>query len=123
LNQSYEIVNNLFINLFGIPLSYNEILGIVSTGKNLGAKSGILQSIVFNGWFAVVFWLLIFRNCMNYIKKLINNPSKIILEFLVFFIFIQLLIGSDLTLMYTIWLPIGFIEALYYKQQTGGDTE
>jgi len=123
LNQSYEIANNLFTNLFGIPLSYNEIFNMVSTGEYLGAKGGIPQSIVFNGWFAVVFWLLIFRNCMNYIKKLINNPSKIILEFLVFFIFIQLLIDSDLALMYAIWLPIGFIEALYYKQQTGGYTE
>jgi hypothetical protein len=53
-----------------------------------------------------------------YIKKLnINTSRKIILEFLVLGMFIQLLIGSEYTLLYVIWLPISLIEAMYYKQQ------
>jgi hypothetical protein len=53
-----------------------------------------------------------------YIKRLdIKTSKKIILEFLTLCMFIQLLIGSDYTLLYVIWLPIALIEVMYYKQQ------
>ncbi|MFZ8832208.1 MAG: hypothetical protein ACO2OY_08690 [Thermodesulfobacteriaceae bacterium] len=118
LDQSYEIANALFTDLFGISLSYAEISDMISTGKHLGAKSGIPQAIVFSGWVGVIFWLMIFRNSLMYIKRLdIKTSKKIILEFLILFMFIQLLIGSEYTLLYVIWLPIALIEAMYYKQQ------
>ncbi len=118
LDQGYEIANALFTNLFSISLSYAEISYIISTGEYMGAKAGIPQVIVFSGWVGVVFWLMIFRNSLMYIKKLnINTSRKIILEFLVLCIFIQLLIGSKYTLLYVIWLPIALIEVMYYKQQ------
>jgi len=53
-----------------------------------------------------------------YIKRLdIKTSKKIILEFLTLCMFIQLLIGSEYTLLYVIWLPIALIEVMYYKQQ------
>jgi hypothetical protein len=118
LDQSYEIANALFINLFGIPLSYTEISDMISTGKNIGAKAGILQAVILSGWIAVIFWLIILRNSLKYIKRInINTSKKIVLEFLILYIFIQLLIGSEYTLLYAIWLPIALIEVMYYKQQ------
>jgi hypothetical protein len=118
LDQSYEIANALFTNLFGIPLSYAEISDMISTWRNLAPKAGMQQSIMFNGWVGIIFWLIIFRNSLKYIKKLdINTSKKIIFEFLILYIFIQLLIGSEYTLLYVIWLPIAFIEVMYYKQQ------
>jgi len=118
LDQSYEIANTLFINLFGISLSYAEILDMISTGKYLGAKGGIPQAIIFSGWISIIFWLIILRNSLKYIKRIkIKTSKKIVLEFLVLYIFIQLLIGSEYTLLYVIWLPIAFIEVMYYKQQ------
>jgi hypothetical protein len=118
LDQGYEIANALFTDLFGISLSYAEILDMISTGKYIGAKAGILQVIVFSGWIGVIFWLMIFRNSLMYIKRLdIKASKKIILEFLTFCMFIQLLIGSEYTLLYVIWLPIALIEAMYYKQR------
>jgi hypothetical protein len=119
LDQSYEIANTLFINLFGISLSYVEILDIISTGKNIGAKAGIPQAIIFSGWIAMIFWLIILRNSLKYIKriKIKTSKKKIVLEFLILYIFVQLLIGSEFTLLYVIWLPIAFIEVMYYKQQ------
>jgi len=99
LDQSYEIANALFTNLFGIPLSYAEISDMISTGKNIGAKAGIPQAVMFSGWVGVIFWLIIFINILKYIKRLnINTSKKIILEILILYIFIQLLIGSDYTL-------------------------
>jgi len=118
LDQSYEIANTLFVNLFGIPLSYAEISDMISTGKNIGAKAGIPQAIIFSGWVTVIFWLIIFRNSLKNIKRInINASRKIILEFLILYVFIQLLIGSEYTLLYVIWLPIALIEVMYYKQQ------
>jgi hypothetical protein len=118
LDQSYEIANALFTNLFGISLSYAEISYIISTGKYVGAKAGIPQAVMLSGWVGVIFWLMIFRNSLMYIKKLnINTSRKIILEFLVLCMFIQLLIGSEYTLLYVIWLPIALIEVMYYRQQ------
>ncbi len=118
LDQSYEIANALFTDLFGISLSYAEISYIISTGEYMGAKAGIPQTIVLSGWVGVIFWLTIFRNSLMYVKRLdIKTSKKIILEFLVLCIFIQLLIGSEYTLLYVIWLPIALIEVMYYKQQ------
>jgi hypothetical protein len=118
LDQSYEIANALFINLFGIPLSCTEISDMIFTGKNIGAKAGILQAVILSGWIAVIFWLIILRNSLKYIKRInINTSKKIILEFLILYIFIQLLIGSEYTLLYAIWFPIALIEVMYYKQQ------
>jgi hypothetical protein len=118
LDRSYEIANALFTDLFGISLSYAEISYMISTGENIGAKAGIPQVIMFSGWVGVIFWLMIFRNSLMYIKRLdIKTSKKIILEFLTLCMFIQLLIGSDYTLLYVIWLPIALIEAMYYKQR------
>jgi hypothetical protein len=118
LDQSFEIANALFTNLFSISLSYAEISDMTSTGEYIGAKAGIPEAVVLSGWVGVIFWLMIFRNSLMYIKKLnINTSRKIILEFLVLCMFIQLLIGSEYTLLYVIWLPIALIEVMYYKQQ------
>jgi|GEM_PF-2132069 len=118
LDQSYEIANALFTDLFGILLSYAEISDMISTGEHLGAKAGIPQVIVFSGWVGVIFWLMIFRNSLMYIKRLdIKTSKKIILEFLTLCMFIQLLIGSEYTLLYVIWLPIALIEVMYCKQE------
>ena len=91
---------------------------MISTGKNIGAKAGISQAVILSGWIAVIFWLIILRNNLKYIKRInINTSKKIVLEFLILYIFVQLLIGSEYTLLYVIWLPIAFIEVMYYKQQ------
>ncbi len=118
LDQSYEIANALFTNLFGISLYYAEISYIISTGEYVGAKAGIPQAVMLSGWVGVIFWLMIFRNSLMYIKRLdIKASKKIILEFLTLFMFIQLLIGSEYILLYVIWLPIALIEVMYYKQR------
>jgi hypothetical protein len=118
LDRSYEIANALFTDLLGISLSYAEISDIISTGENIGAKAGIPQAVMLSGWVGVIFWLMIFRNSLMYIKRLdIKASKKIILEFLTLFMFIQLLIGSEYILLYVIWLPIALIEVMYYKQR------
>lgn len=118
LDNSYKIVNNLFLSLFNINFNYNEVLSIISTGENIGAKAGIPQSVVFNGWIGLIFWFAIFKNSMVYIRELnINILSKNIFVFMIFVIFIQLFIALDYTILYVIWLPIAFIESIHNKQK------
>lgn len=118
LDNSYKIANNLFISFFNISLSYKEISSIISTGKHLGPKAGIPQTIMFNGWIGLIFWLIIFKNTLTYIKKLhISIASKNLYEFFTIFFFIQLFIGSEYTLLYVIWLPLALIESMYSKQK------
>jgi len=117
LYQSYEIANDLFFSLFNIQLSDAEISNIITTGKNLGVKSGIPQSIMVSGWLGLIFWLIIFKNTISYIKVLrISKYQKFVLKTATLFTFIQLIIGSEYTLLYVIWLLIAFIEVVYYKQ-------
>jgi len=117
LHKSYEIANSFIFSLFNIHLSNVEILDIITTGKYIGAKSGIPQSIVFTGWIGLIFWLMIFKNTKSYVNALrMSQYQKLILRLTTLFIFIQLLIGSEYTLLYVIWLPIAFVEVEYYKQ-------
>ncbi len=113
LEKSYNIANQIFLHMFSIPLSSVEIDSMISTGQNLGAKSGILQAIMFNGWFGLLVFLAIFLKLKSQIKNLfIYKNDKLILEFILYVIIIQLLIGSEYTLLYCVWLPLVLIQEL-----------
>jgi hypothetical protein len=76
LEQGYEIANNLFVNLFGLSLSYSEILEIITTGHGIAAKAAVLSTIILSGWVGLIFWLIIFRNSLKYIKRLNIENTK-----------------------------------------------
>ncbi|MFN4305663.1 hypothetical protein [Sulfurihydrogenibium azorense] len=111
--QSSNLLNEFFIKLFNFPLTLSEIVSIVTTGENLGAKSGILQSIMLTGWVGVFFWFLLYKKVKFYINNSYIGKKRLVLHFLVLSMFIQLIIGSEYTLLYVIWLPISIIEKLY----------
>jgi len=112
--QSSNLLNEIFIKLFNFPLNLSEIVSIVTTGENLGAKSGIFQSIMLTGWVGVFFWFLLYKKVKFYINNsYISKKKRLVLHFLVLSMFIQLIIGSEYTLLYVIWLPISIIEKLY----------
>jgi len=116
--KSYEFASALFYKFFGFLLSPNEILDIFYYGENIGAKAGIPQSVVNNGWFALIFWFILFRNSFLYIKNLkVNSLTRFMLKITILVELIQLSIGSEYNLLYIIWLPIAFIEVIYYKQR------
>jgi hypothetical protein len=120
LNKSYTIANNFFINHFGITLSYVEIENMISTGINLGAKAGIPQSIMFNGWLGVLFWAIVFYNTFKLLsnRNIFNKftVNELYFRFLTWIIFFQLLYGSDYVLLYVIWIPFALIEVLNKKE-------
>ncbi|MGB9763540.1 MAG: O-antigen polymerase [Minisyncoccia bacterium] len=120
LDKSYTIANNFFINHFGITLSYVEIKNMISTGINLGAKAGIPQSIMFNGWLGVLFWAIVFYNTFKLLsnRNIFNKftVNELYFRFLTWVMFFQLLYGSDYALLYVIWIPFALIEVLNKKE-------
>lgn len=113
LTKAYMIINEILVILWGVQLNYVELDNIVSTGENLGAKAGIPIAMVMSGWIAVIFFFALFKRYFNIINKLyIPIEKKMILKFIIIVIFLQLLIGSEYTLLYVIWLPIALLEKL-----------
>jgi hypothetical protein len=113
LEKSFDIANQIFLSLFSISLSSFEVDSMISTGQNLGAKATLPQIIMFNGWIGLLFFIFLFIKLKKIIKKLsLSKYSKLFLEFIVYVVFIQLIIGSEYTLLYCIWLPLIFIEIL-----------
>ena len=118
LYQSSNLLNEIFMKLFNIPLNLSEVISIITTGENIGSKSGIFQSIVLTGWTGVFFWFLLYKKVKSYIDSLhISKYDRLILKFIILMTLIQLTVGSEYTLLYVIWLPISIIEKLYI---TGG---
>ncbi|GIU70239.1 MAG: hypothetical protein KatS3mg002_1475 [Candidatus Woesearchaeota archaeon] len=117
LEEGYIILNNMFTSIIGINLSRLEINEMIETGRNIGAKAGIPQAVVMNGWLAVIFFLFLFIYLYKTVKGLkvvnfISNNEEVILYFFIFVLIFQLLFGSEYTLLYSIWLPVALIEKM-----------
>ncbi len=117
LEEGYVMINSIFTNMTGMTLSPLEVYTILETGQNLGAKAGIPQAVVMNGWLAVLFFLFLFVYLLKTVKKLkdvnlIGRVEEVILYILVFGLTLQLLFGAEYTLLYSIWLPVAFIERM-----------
>jgi len=124
LEKSYSIANQIFLSLFSIPLSSLEVDSIVSTGQNLGAKASLPQIIMFNGWIGLLFFVFLLVKSKKTIKKLsLSRYNKLFLEFIVYVVFIQLIIGSEYNLLYCIWLPLVFIEKLNKQEVVKYETK
>jgi hypothetical protein len=118
LEEGYNFVNKIFLSFFDIQLSYLEIYDIISSGKNIGAKSGFFEMVMLSGWLGVLFWVMIYKRTFQYLKQIkLSFREKLVMEILVLFTMLQLIIGSEYTLLYALWIPIAFIESLWYKQK------
>lgn len=116
LEKSYSIANNIFLNLFGVSLSFEELNSMISTGINLGAKASIPQFVMIAGWFGIFFWVFIVHRTLSSLKKSkITYYQSTVIRFMIILIIIQLLIGSEYTLLYVIWVPFALVEALHIK--------
>lgn len=118
LISSYNITNSIFKTIFNVNLNFNEINEIVTTGINIGAKATVPQFVMYSGWFGLLFLFAIFYTSFKYLKYL--KEKEIIKDFILFrfmllFLMFQLFIGSEYTLIYSIWLPFAYLEAQMKK--------
>jgi hypothetical protein len=99
----------------GLQLNDYEILNIVNTGKNLAVKSGIGFQIVQTGILAIIFYIGIFVLTFKHIN--INSKARFILSYLIIFLFLQILLGTNIEVMYIYILPIFYINQQYYERE------
>lgn len=113
LLKTFNAINDIFLQFTGIQLNPSEIEYMVQTGEAMGAKAAIPQAMMLNGWIAVIFFYMLYRYLSKVIKNMnLQNNQKYLLKFTIILLFIQLFIGSEYTLIYSIWLPIALIERL-----------
>jgi len=67
--------NNQITNLLGIPLVSLELTDMVQSGRNLPAKSGVTNEIVYNGIFAIIFLVMV---CRYYLSQVRLMPDKVV---------------------------------------------
>jgi len=112
-----KMAQNYIEQIFPIKLSYLEINSMISTGKNVGVKSGLLFQVVQNGIIAIICFYLLFVNSYKKIEKIrISIFQKIILKIIIVYTFLTVLLGANIEVLYVYILPIVYINTLYYKE-------
>ena len=91
-------------SLFNIPFLDDELVEMVTSGLNLGIKSGIPHEIMLNGFCAVYFYYVIFRYYFKNVNKVVNKEVKICFSFLGAFILLDFSFAGifDSAYIYTI---------------------
>lgn len=121
LISSYNGINSIFKAIFNVNINFNEINEMVTTGINVGAKAAVPQFVMFSGWFGLLFLFAIFYTSFKYLKYLKEKEKikdLILFRFMLLFLIFQLFIGSECTLIYSIWLPFAYLEAQMKKLST-----
>ncbi len=102
------------------PLNFSELDNMILTGRNIGLKSGITSQILFNGWIAVLFFLILFIKTYNRISNIeIKIFDKFLLKALILFIFIEITFFVDIEVMYAYLIPIALVNNLYNTSHKG----
>lgn len=98
-------MNNFLANTLNLPLLTFEIDDMLSTGKYLGVKSGILQEVLYNGFIAIAFFYYLFKNYFRQVSLLNKKNTKIIFLFIGVFCLIELLFTAEELTSYYYLLP------------------
>ncbi|EFH6168595.1 hypothetical protein GAJ12_26805, partial [Escherichia coli] len=96
-----------FANEF-VPFSLNlsEINAMINTGNYLSAKSGILSSVIYSGFIAVMFFFLLFKKSFKDISlSNIVYYQKISLRIVLWYTFLSLLLAVNIEVLYVFLLP------------------
>lgn len=91
-----------------------EVYEIATSGENVGYKAGILSQIMFNGWFAVLFFAILFISTFKKIKYL-DKRQQFIFRWLLLYIFLEILLAVDIEVMYAYLIPIAYVNTYMYN--------
>ena len=103
-------------SLIGIPLNTAEMDNYIHIGKYLGAKSGIPNEVMFNGFTAIVYIYLICKYQVKKFKQLPNHAANLLFSFIFYFLFLEFLFIVTFETMYFIFLPIVVIDRILANQ-------
>lgn len=98
-------MNAFLSKVLQLPLMTYELEDMVSSGRYLGVKSGILQEVLYNGIAAIVFFYFVFKQYFGNIKRLSQKNLKTFLSFTGVFCFLELLLTTELLTAYYFLFP------------------
>lgn len=86
-------INDLIVDITGIPLLTFELSEMVDTGVNLAPKAGIPSEIVFNGITVIIFLVYLIKAYNKQLRNISLPVVRIILSFAGCFIFLEMLLS------------------------------
>ncbi len=102
---------NSIISLSPIPLSTFELDWMLSTGRALTIKSGLLNEVLYTGWGIIIFYIFFFGNAFRKLRLI--RDSKIVhnlFQYIFLFVIINFLFVSSIETAYIAFLPFALIE-------------
>lgn len=104
---------NSIITLSPIPLSTFELDWMLSTGRALTIKSGLLNEVLYTGWGIIIFYIFFFGNAFRKLRLIRNNKTvHSIFQYIFLFVIINFLFVSSIETAYIAFLPFALIERL-----------
>lgn len=100
------LANELINNFLPINVNFSELKDMIDTGLNVSAKSGILSQVIYNGFFAVFFYVLLYKKTIILIEKIENQDIKFCYCIIINFIFLSMLFVVNTELTYIYVFPI-----------------
>ena len=93
------------VNFTGLPLLDFEMRDMITTGRFLGVKTGILQEVLYNGFVAVFFFYYLFKYYFNECKSIQEKGLNILFVFAGFYCLVELLFTAEYLTAYYILFP------------------
>jgi len=104
---------NSVILLSPIPLSTWELDWMLSTGRALTIKSGLLNEVLYTGWGIIIFYIFFFGNAFRRLR-LIRSRKTVhsLFQYIFLFVIINFLFVSSIETAYIAFLPFALIERI-----------
>jgi hypothetical protein len=94
-----------------IRLSTWELDRMITTGRALTVKSGLLNEILYTGWAIVIFYIFFFSNAYKKLRNFRNLKTvKLFFQYILIFVIVNYLFVSSIETSYVIFLPFALLE-------------
>lgn len=104
---------NSIVSVSPIPLSTAELDWMLSTGRALTIKSGLLNEVLYTGWGIIIFYIFFFGNAYGKLKLLRNRKTvHSLFQYIFIFVIINFLFVSSIETAYVAFLPFALLERL-----------
>jgi hypothetical protein len=111
-------VFNWIVQLTGIPFLSWEIDYMVTTGKTLIPKCGVMSEIMYNGIIAIAFIVFIFKYLSRLASRILSPRLKILWTLIMSYLFFSFLISVSIETSYFFVLPIVILLRILHDESS-----
>jgi hypothetical protein len=101
-----------------VHVSTYEIDWMITTGRALTIKSGLLNETLYSGWAIIIFYFFFFRSAFKRLAKLQNKTSaSLVFKYILLFIIVNYLFVTGIETSYIVFLPFALLVKLTHDNQ------